>query len=256
MTAFLVLGLSVALADTPTTPWDYDAGVGANWVTGNLRQRTLSADADARHQVGRFDGRATGTYYRLTQDLPDATRVVLGDDLSLNAVPSWSVADRGSVLGLVHFGYSQLQGVDFRGLAGGAMGLDVADTRRSSVRLALGASLERTTFVADTFSRDVPHDGPTRTIPRVTLVSDGHHTSKTGHLELRYLAWLHVDPRDPADLRGALNTSLRWAVAGPLGVTLSVVGSGNTVVVEGFQPYDVRTVAGIGVSPPRKANKD
>lgn len=69
------------------------------------------------------------------------------------------------------------------------------------------------------------------------------------------MTWLHVDPRDPGDLRGALDTSFRWAIVGPVGVQLSVVGSGSTVVVEGFQPIDIRTVAGISLSPPASPSK-
>ena len=137
-----------------------------------------------------------------------------------------------------------------RNTLNGGAGFGYAPVRKPTflIRAGIGVFYERNTHPTDTFNLDISHDGTTRSIPRIGMVSNGWFRTKDSPLSMRYLARFFINPLEPEDFRFTIDANTNIHIAGPLSFRFGLRYAHNTVVVEDVQTFDLRSTFGIALS--------
>lgn len=229
-------------------PFQASVAAGGNYTAGNLNQIQAFANGRLSYSGDSLGVDVIANAFRFWLMPPGqmAWRQV-GDELTLFGYPYWYFNPNFFVHALARYETSQLHQLDARLLAGGGVGfapLRSSDANRF-VRLSLGAYAEHAVFPGTTFTRDVPHQKGTRTMPRIGFLSNGRITTIENILRLRYLLFCFVDPLLPRDIRFGLDTEADLNIWGPLSFRINANWVYNSVVLSAVQPYDFRATFGL-----------
>ena len=234
-------------------PLRVNVNLGGMIISGNLNQVMLNGGGMVSYSQPRYGNDFIFNGYRMWTRLPASDGLVkIGDDLNLTTIPYRYLSKKHYVVGLLGYASSQLHQVEHRVLGGIGIGYAPWRQKHHLVRMALGGFFEHTQFPGDTFSIDVVHDGNTRSVPRIGLMSNGWYRIKKSPISLRYIAWLYVHPLQPEDFRVRVNTNINIRIADPLSLRFSCTYEQSSVVMEGVSPFDLRSNIGLAFSYPPK----
>lgn len=230
--------------DRGEQPWRADISASGNYFSGNLSQIQALGRAHLSYSGAQLGGDLLATGFRLwMRPAPGEDYLRVGDDLGLSLVPFYYLKPRFYLMGFGRYERSQLRQLDARYNAGAGPGF--APVRRPDflIRAALLGHIEHARYPTSDLTLD--QEGPTRTVPRVAIQSNGWMRRKDSPLTLRYVATGMVNPVDLADARLILDASLDLKVKGGFSTRATWLTTWDTVVPEGVQPADIRATLGL-----------
>ena len=251
---FLLTLFTMVLAQEPQEPpkkppFRYNFGVGGMWIAGNLNQMQFNTSGLITYDKNHMGNDLLINGYRIymkPQGVEDFIRI--GDDLSITTIPFYYFHPHIYGFGIGHWSTSLLHRIDSRIFAGGGVGY--APVRRPNflVRAGFGAFYEQTAFPEESFNIDIEHDGRTRSVARVGLISNGWFRPKGSSVSLRYFGRFLINPMAPEDYRFTIDGSSNWHIYGPISLRLGILYASSSVVVEGVETFDLRSNLGISFS--------
>ena len=252
LVAALLTGAGAAHAqDRGDRPWRLDLAVTGNYFSGSFTQLQILGRAFISHSAARAGNDLLISGYRVWV-LEEGALLRVGDDTIVSDIPFYYVRPKVYVHGIGRFTNSYSHLLDARVNGGGGIGLTPIRTESVLFRASLTAQLEYARYASDTFNLDVAHDGATRLVPRVGVLSNGWYRVKETPVGFRYLGEVSIDPRDPRDNRQFLDAGLDLKIgATGWGARLSAMWTRDSVVPEGVRPAELKAGIGLGYTTPK-----
>ena len=248
--AFLVLfGLSHQVRAAPLAPETYSRlrlGVGGYYYAGNVNQIQGNMNLHYGLSSPSFGLDLLANGYRLwsrASDDDEYTRV--GDDFFATFLPFNYITERLYVAGLTRYESSRIQQLDHRLIFGAGVGIAAARSKEVLIRVSLVPSYEFSYFAGSNFRIEVPHDGSRREVVRLSVLSNGWYRVTESAVTLRYFLQLYPDSTFSEDLRLNLTGNVDVRLAEQLSIRTSLVYNRDEAILEGREPYDVRSTIGI-----------
>ncbi|MFM7202497.1 MAG: DUF481 domain-containing protein [Myxococcota bacterium] len=243
----LVSPLPVEAQDRGDQPWRGELAATGTLLTGNLNQLQLLGRAHLSYSTAKLgnDLILTGLSMWMKPN-PSADFVRIGQDLSATDIPFYYVHPQLYAQGFARVESSQIHKLELR--LNGGFGLGVAPVRRPELlfRLGLVGLLEHTRYPVELLT--LGEKGPTRTVPRAVVVSNGWYRMKGSPVSLRYVANFMINPTMWQDLRYMADVGLDFRMTSHVALRTSLLTTHDSVVPEGVVPTDVRLTLGLVMS--------
>ena len=228
-------------------PFRYNVSVGGMWIAGNLNQLLFNTSGLISYDKKHMGTDLLVNGYRIYMK-PQDDFVRIGDDLSITTVPFYYVNPSIYGFGIGHWSMSLLHKIDSRIFAGGGIGYAPVRRPEFLIRAGIGGFYEHTDFPEESFNLDVSHNGSTRTVPRIGIVSNGWFRPKGSAVSFRYFVRGLVNPLELEDFRYTIDGSSNVHIFGPFSLRVGIRYVANSVVVEGVETFDLRSTLGLSFS--------
>jgi len=253
LTALFLATLTAPAAaqDRGDAPWRGNLSVSGNYNTGNLDQAQLLLRGHLSYSAEKAGNDLILNGFRFWLKYADGEPLTrIGDDLAVTDAPFYYFHPKFYLQGLGRYESSQLHQLDHRINAGGGVGFTPVRREDVLMRVSVGAQYEHARYPGEDFRLDIGHDGGNRTVPRVSINSNGWFQLADSPVSLRYLGYFMVNPLEPRDLRASLDTSANLRVSRVFSAALTATYGYNAVVLDAVDPQDFRVTAGVTLNTP------
>lgn len=230
-----------------SNPFRYNISLGGMWIAGNLNQMQFNTAGMISYDKKYMGNDLLINGYRIYMK-PQDEFIRIGDDLSITSVPFYYINPNVYGFGVGHWSTSLLHKIDSRFFVGAGIGY--APVRRPDflIRAGIGGFYEYTDFPDASFNLDVSHNGTSRSVPRIGLVSNGWFRPKGSSVSFRYFLRGLINPVEFEDFRYTVDGSTNIHIVGPLSLRVGLRYASSSVVVEGVETFDLRSTFGLALS--------
>lgn len=259
MAAMIILVIQVIprsseAQDRGDQPTKVDLSASGGYLAGNIRQAQVQGRVHLSRSTADSGFDLIGSVFRFwVRPEPGDAFIEVGNTQSLIALPFLYLGKRPYVLGIARVEHTGLRLLDSRINAGAAFGIAPIREEDRLLRIAIGGQFERTKFNSNSLAPNWVPDEAIRVSPRVAMTGNGWYRPKGSPVGGYFVGSLMVNPVEVRDLRGVLDLGVDFHLTQTLSIRTSIAVTHETVVHDGIEPTDLRSMVGLSWKAPKPA---